>query len=236
MVVVAGAAAVVLLFGLLFWWRAQMPRPAPAPPTPPAPVANRAPVPAPPAQPAVVTKAAPVPAAVPAPAAAKTEAPQAAAPDDPRDPAWEFTEADIATAGRGAKVDLGDYQVAVGQEFSFEVGLTAPPLANLMLIMTYDPELLEVLPDSAKAQGNAFRRGIEFYADPKTGRMALISAGLPGQKNMLAAEGAVVASVRLRARKAGETRIGFIDRGISLTNARLEDEPCEVTGGRIVVK
>lgn len=153
------------------------------------------------------------------------------------DETWEFSEADLVEADRkDVKVDLGDYTVVPGEEFEVAVFLDAPSLQSFLLAMTYDLEMLQVVPESAKAAGGVFRAGIEFFQHPEGGRMAIMCATVPGQKNILAAKDEKVATFRMRALKAGVTAIGIDKKGLNFDNGRGEAELCEIVGGKVVIE
>lgn len=152
-----------------------------------------------------------------------------------KQPSTEFTEADLARAGEGVQVDLGEYRVRVGDQIDVQVRLTAPPMESATLMFGYDPGKLSVIPDSARPVGQYFRRGIEFYVDEAGGRAVLIHTGKPGMKNINGATGAPVASFRLRALAEGDCTLSLVG-GTSFSNGRGSDEEYSVYGGAIHIR
>lgn len=240
-VVAVGGGLALALLGLLLWLRG----PSAGPERPGA-------TPVPPPEPGVAVPAAAaagaesVPAVTPAareptaPAATeitpvpKPEA-RATAEADANGVPWEFTQEDLKTVGRGVRLDMGDYRVAVGTEVEIALVLEAPPLESVTLVMLYDKDVLQFVDGSAKPVGPVFRRGLEFYCDPATSRLALIHSGVPGQKNLLAAANEKVVTFRFKALKAGSTALRTADKGVSFTNAAGTAEVVNLSGGRVVV-
>ena len=236
-------AGVMLL--LLVWFRGGVPSPGPVEPD----ASGRAEAPRPPPTPITPPEAAgddtPTPESTDADgstdAAAEEPVPKPGRVILPGMPAidetWEFTEGDLTEADRrDVEIDLGDYTVVPGEEFEVAVYLDAPPLQSFLLAMTYDMAMLRVVPESAKAVGGVFRAGIEFFEHPAGGRMAIMCATVPGQKNILAANDEQVAAFRMRALKAGETTIGIDTKGLNFDNGRGQREAHEIVGGKVVIE
>lgn len=169
--------------------------------------------------------------------AAATEAGTGSAPTGPwakRAPA-DFTEADLAQCGQGVQIDLGQYEVPVGQEFEVSLALSAPALESLTLCLGFDAEALALVPSSAAPVGTAFRSGIEGYAGKDGRTLVLIHAGMPGRKNLDAASGGAAVVWRMRALRVGSTRLEVLPRS-GFTNARGESETYTVAGGEVSVR
>jgi len=147
----------------------------------------------------------------------------------------EFQPEDVEFAEQSVILDLGEYEVRTGEEFDLYVSLSAPALASLFLVLEFDAELLEYVPDSAKAVGDVFRNDIEFHEDPKGGRIALINGGLPGNKNTNEAHHDRVASFRMRALKPGEVTLTPAGNGINFANAQGGLLEYEVHGGLVSI-
>ena len=214
-----GLTAVVLIWGLFYCFRPGRMEPSKSFHAPTDSVLEAAPRPANQAkQTAVVPPPAPGKVELTPTKLAKTAAKPAAAVVEENVPeeSWDFTPEDLRAAeGRSVLVDLGEYTVQAGEEFDVSVFMDAPALQCALLAMKYDRELLEAVPDSGKAVGRVFRRGVEFFGDPATGRMALLCATLPGRKNILAAKDEKVAVFRMRAKKAGTATIEVDTKGVS---------------------
>lgn len=149
----------------------------------------------------------------------------------------EFQQDDIRDEDMKVAVEIDDYEVLVGDEFDIAVRLSAPALESMTLLMEYDAELLECIADSAKAVGDTFRRGIEFYADNKKGRMVLINAGTPGAKNMEKAEDEMVATFKMVARKVGRTELVYPKVWSTFTNGKgMDIEDFRIHGGDILIE
>ena len=241
--VIGCALAAGLMLLLLVWFRGGAPSPEPSAP-------ERAEA-APPAPQPVASAQRPeddVPAPKPTDADTPGEQPVQEEPKAPPgrvilpglpaiDETWEFSEEDLAQADReDVKIDLGDYTVVSGEEFEVEVYSDSPPLQSFLLAMTYDQAMLQAVPGSEKAVGKVFRAGIEFFQHPEGGRMAVLCATVPGQKNVLAAGNEKVATFRMRALKQGVTTIGIDKKGLNFTNGRGESELCEIAGGKVVIE
>jgi len=153
---------------------------------------------------------------------------------------WEFSAEELADTERPVYLDLGDYQVAVGQEFEVALFLEAPALSSLDLVMVYDKELLEAVEGSEQTHGRVLREGMLFRINDKTGHVGIFSkdhGGLPGKKNLFTARNERIASFRMRAEAEGATTLSFVeDRGISFKNGLGVERPHEVFGGRIVIR
>ncbi|NOY80552.1 MAG: hypothetical protein GXP31_06060 [Kiritimatiellaeota bacterium] len=169
------------------------------------------------------------------------ERPQSRGPASPVPPveeaeSWEFSVEDLAAAvGRTVSVELGTYQVRVGDEFEVHVILDAPPLQAVVLAMKYDPTSVEPIPGSAVSVGPVFRKGVEFFIQPAQGRMALFCATFPGKKNVLAAAGLEVARFKLRARKKGTTQITADTRGMKCLSGSGDSLPIDFAPAEIVI-
>ena len=147
----------------------------------------------------------------------------------------EFQPENVEFAAQSVILDLGEYEVRTGEEFDLYLSLSAPALASLLLVLEFDAELLEYVPDSAEAVGDVFRNDIEFHEDPKGGRVALINGGLPGNKNTNAAHHDRAASFRMRALKPGEVTLTPASNGISFGNALGGTLEYEVHGGLVSI-
>lgn len=151
----------------------------------------------------------------------------------------EFTREDAKHAQDKVTVDLGSYEVSVGEEFDVSIELFSPALENLVLYMEFDPAKLSVVPQSGRRVGEAFQQEIEFYTRVQQGKgqAVIISATRPGSKNVNPTAGEVVALFRMRAREAGESTLEFENKHISFTNAVGTDiEEYEILGGTVTAK
>ncbi len=149
----------------------------------------------------------------------------------------EFTAEDARYAEKPIAVNLGNYRVRKGDEFEVAVQVQAPALESFTLLMNYDPELLECLPDTAHPVGKSFHMGIEFYADQQKGKMVLINAGLPGAKNINPTDNQTVAVFRMVAKGEGQTQIICPETGVNFTNAiGREVVNYKINGGAISIR
>lgn len=147
----------------------------------------------------------------------------------------EFNRSDLEGIDQPVRVDVGDYEATVDDELTLDIRVEAPALANFSVLMEFDPYYLEYLADSAKAVGDTFRTGIEFYAQNDRGRMILISSGFPGEKHTNPVAGEAVATFRMVMKKSGVTKINFPDEGLLFFNARGQRMKYTIKGGEIVI-
>lgn len=242
--VVLAAAAVVVMLVLLYWLRSAAPEPGPEPANRREPTATRA---RPPRQ--SVTDDRPSGVGAPGPGAPGSTEPVEPTRDTPaptadedlvagKEDGWEFTAADLADSDRPVYLDLGNYQAGIGDEFDVQLFLEAPALTAMTLVLRYDTELLDVVPDSAEAVGRVFRGlPLEFYVNAAEGAVGLFLARGTGLKNMLASRNEQVAVFRMRAKKEGTAVLrAHEDGGIEFTNARGALASCEVSGGMVVIR
>jgi len=135
--------------------------------------------------------------------------------DRKNEQSWDFSREDIAAAvGRTVNVEIGHYRIRVGETVGIEVTLDAPPLQAVVIAMKYDRDLLEPVMGSARAVGPVFRKGVEFFAQPSKGRMALFCATYPGKKNVLPAHNEVVATFVMKAKAQGTARVVADEHGM----------------------
>jgi len=151
-----------------------------------------------------------------------------------RSPA-EFTPEELSQCGRGVGVDLGRYTVKVGDEFDVRVALTGPALESCTLMVQFDPVALALVPGSALPLSAQFRGGIECYGDPAHGKLVLIHAGTPGQKNVDASSTGASIGWRMKAVRPGDTRLVVLPES-SFTNGRGDEEAYESRGGDVSVR
>lgn len=179
----------------------------------------------------------------PEPADARTERqiPASSSGTSPRPGSWtkrppaEFTPEELSQCGRGVGIDLGRYGVKVGDEFDVSVALTGPALESCTLIVQFDPVSLALVPGSALPLSAQFRGGIECYGDPAHGRLVLIHAGTPGQKNVDASSTGASVGWRMKALRSGDTRIVVLPES-SFSNGRGDEETYESRGGDVSVR
>lgn len=152
------------------------------------------------------------------------------------EPSFEFFPEDRKFCGKGVSLDLGDYHVGVGEEFGVEISLEAESMESFMLVLKYDPELLAIVPDSAQAVGRVFRRGIEFNYKQDRGLAAIIHRGIPGQRNLLKANGETVVSFRMTALAEGETKLRVPPKGAGFGNAIGAEEKHVIVGGTVLIQ
>lgn len=151
-------------------------------------------------------------------------------------PVVAFTEADLEAAGTGVTVLLENCMARVGEEFPVRVWLRAPALESMTLVMTYDPEMLEVIPGSAEPLERAICHGVEIYADQAKGKAIMIHSGTPGQRNFTASDGlAPLCGFRMRGKSAGTCALQVAAES-SFTNGRGEEETVEGRDGRITIR
>ena len=234
-----GLTAVVLIWGLFYCFRPGRPEPSKSPHAPTDSVLEAAPQPAGQAtQTAVVPPTPPSKAELAPTKPAETAAKRAVVVEENvQEKSWDFTPEDLRAAeGRSVLVDLGEYTVQAGEEFDVSVFMDAPALQCALLAMKYDRELLEAVPDSGKAVGRVFRRGVEFFGDPATGRMALLCATLPGRKNILAAQDEKVAVFRMRAKKAGTATIEIDTKGVSFEAGNGKKLTLDCPPGKVLIE
>lgn len=225
--IIAFLAVFCGLVVVILFMRRPAPEPVPVPLPPAATVA-----PAPKVPPPAVRVETPLAAASAKPASA------APAPEWQPQPEAQFDAEDVKQAGRGASLDLGNYSVRAGEVFDVKLVLDGPPLESMTLILNYDTQYLEAVPDSGKPVGKVFRQGIEYYVDNKKGRLALIHAGMPGMKNMNAAAREVIARFQMRAKAPGKVTLtpGMGDKGIDFTNGKMQEERFSITGGGVEIR
>ena len=149
----------------------------------------------------------------------------------------EFAQAEVNRAADPVVVDCGQYAAKVDEEFEVTVKMTAPALSNVMLLMEFDPAVVECVADSGKKVGWTFRKGIEFYSDNAKGRMILISAGPPGAKHTRAVDGQPVASFRMKGKAAGQVAFKFPAAGTEFVTATgTPSKDPQVRGGVIDIR
>lgn len=150
-------------------------------------------------------------------------------------PPAEFTPEELSQCGRGVGVDLGRYGVKVGDEFDVSVALTGPALESCTLVVQFDPVLLALVPGSALPLSAQFRGGIECYGDPAHGKLVLVHAGTPGQKNVDASSTGASVGWRMKALRPGDTRLVVLPES-SFSNGRGDEETYESRGGDVSVR
>ena len=156
-------------------------------------------------------------------------------PLDPNDPEG-FTDFDVEDAARLALVELGDYEIAAGDELEVAIRFSGPALESLTIVGSYDKVGLQCVADSAQA-GPVFRNGIEFYARNEQGRFAVIHQGEPGGKNLDATmDGVTLVRFRMVGLKPGTYRISLPDGQQSFTHALGAEAQYNVTGGTVRVR
>ena len=173
--------------------------------------------------------------AAPESRAAEAE-PQAATTAWTRRPPADFTPDDLAQCGRGVRVDVGKYEVAVGSEFDVEIRVASPALESCIVAVQYDKGAVAVVPGSAVPTGPQFRSGIECYAAEASGKLFVLHAGTPGKKNLDASSGGTASvTCRMRALRPGVTRLVVLPE-TSFTNGRGEEEVYEASGGEVSIR
>ena len=236
-VLAGGLALVVLLLSLHFRKKAESVSPPPGPGKP-VPAVVEGPAPSEVVKPPVAGGDAAKPAVKPVAAApdAATPPPVADAGPEPSD-TDEFAPAEVKRAADPVIIELGNYVARVGEEFEVAVEMAAPALSNVMLLMEFDPAIVECVADSAKRVGWTFRKGLEFYADNAKGRMILISAGPPGAKHTRAVDGQPVVSFRMKGKAAGQVALKFPAAGTEFVTATgTPSKDPQVRGGVISIR